>query len=492
MILVGLILLPLIGGLALPLVARFAPGAEDRPVRLATLGVMAAQAALAVAALFGAGAGDGRWLALHRTPWASGVGIELHLAGDGLSLGLVTLTAALGAVSTLASWREIRRRVVLFHLCICGTVTAATGVFLSFDLLLFVFFWEGMLVPAFILIALYGHGARERSALKFLIYNQVGGLALIAAVLAMGAGASPPVFDAFALAEVERSPAAALWLLLGMSAAFLVKLPAVPVHGWLPDAHTDAPTAGSILLAGVLLKTGAYGLYRFPPMLFPEAMVQVAPYAMALGLAGILYGGLLACGQTDAKRLIAYTSVSHMGFVLMGIFALNPLARTGAAVEMFAHAFSASALFLVVGALHARLGTHRMDALGGLQATAPRLAGGFAFFAAAALAMPGTANFVGEALVILGTFQVAWPLGLGAAAALVLSVVYATLLLRNTVFGEPATRPTEDADLREAAAMLALAAAVLVVGLQPQMLIELLTPAQEAVGRALEAASGGG
>jgi NADH-quinone oxidoreductase subunit M len=470
--LVALLLLPFLGGLA-------ALGAgRRRPLvaRGVAFGALLLTSALGLTLLAG-GAADGPWLAEVDAPWSRGLGVRFHLVADGFALALASLSGGLGALGVLASWREIQTRLGLFHLAVCWTVAAAIGVFLAADLLLFITFWEAMLAPAFVLIALFGHGAAERSALKFLIYNQVGGIGLIAATMALVAGAETLTFDAYALAETPRSPAVQVALLLGFSLAFLVKLPVIPIHGWLPDAHTDAPTAGSILLAGVLLKTGAYGLYRFAPLLFPDAAAALAPAALGLGVAGALYGGLVACGQRDAKRLIAYTSIGHMGFVLAGTFSPSPLARAGAGVEMFAHAFSSSALFLMVGALRERTGTTDMRALGGLQARAPRLAAGFGFFAAAALAMPGTANFIGEALIIVGVFQDAPVAAVLLASALVLSVVYATRLLRSTVFGEGAGEaPLADAGRREMAGAAALAVLVLGFGLQPQILLDAIRP----------------
>ncbi len=252
------------------------------------------------------------------------------------------------------------------------------------------------------------------------------------------------------MAERQIPHGVQVLLLLGFAGAFLVKLPVPPLHAWLPDAHTQAPTAGSILLAGLLLKTGAYGLFRFPPMLFPEGFATLAPFGLALGAFGSIYGALLACGQTDAKRLVAYTSVAHMSIVLMGICGGVYFSLMGAGVEMVAHAFSASALFLLIGALYDRTGTRDLRELGGLQQNAPRFAAAFAVFFSAALAMPGTANFLGEALVITGMFQVNWIFASITLISLVVSVVYATRLFKRVVFGTSRrTAALEDLTLRE-------------------------------------------
>lgn len=476
MALIALIALPFALGLLSLALARVSV-ALTRWVTLAGLMLISA---LAIP-LLSAAPQDGPWLQIYNQPWLPSLGASWLFAGDGLSVSLALTSCLLGALCVAVSWQEIGKRVGLFHLCICWTVAACNGVFFAMDLILFIFFWEAMLVPSFLLIALYGHEKRESAAMKYLVFNQAGGIALIAAVLATGALVDPINFSAFQLSELDLSYDLQFWALLGFSAAFLVKLPTVPLHAWLPDAHTQAPTAGSILLAGLLLKTGAYGLYRFPALLFPDAAADLTPYMLYLGALSAIYGGVLAAGQSDGKRLVAYTSVAHMGFVLMGIFAATPLALTGAGVEMIAHALSASALFLMMGVLQERTGTRELGALGGLQRRTPRLALALSFFVVAALAMPGTANFVGEALVIFGVFQVRWPVAVAAAFGLILSVVYATKLLQGTVFGRPdEDHPLADLNARELAQAVPLILGILAIGLQPQWLINILEPSVDA------------
>lgn len=474
MALTALVLLPFVGGL----LALIAPRAGRDAERFLTITVMALTlVALALALLDG---GDGRWLALFRMDWAPAFGISIIFALDGLSAVLIAISAGLGLVCVLISW-HVKKAPGLYHATLCWTVAASNGVFLSFDLLVLAFFWEAMLVPSFLLISIWGHGDREAAALKFLVFNAVAGLGLLAAVFWMGAIADPITFDAFVFEQMELPHGVQVWLLLGFALAFMVKLPAPPFHAWLPDAHTQAPTAGSILLAGLLLKTGAYGLFRFPPMLFPDALVTLAPYGMILGAFGVVYGAVLACGQTDAKRLVAYTSIAHMSIVLMGVCGGVHFALMGAGVEMIAHAFSASALFLLIGALQDRTGTRDLRELGGLQKTAPGFATAFAVFFSAALAMPGTANFLGEALVITGMFQVNWVFAAIALISLIVSVIYATRLIRGIVFGTPTqVCVTQDLTKRELFPIAVLAAGTLVAGLLPQILIVWLTPAVDA------------
>jgi NADH-quinone oxidoreductase subunit M len=469
------ILLPFFGGFAALLAPRWG---RDRE-RWTTIVVMGATLAVLLGAvLFADG---GRWLAFYRADWAPSFGIQVLLAMDGLSAALLAVSAGLGMICVFISW-HVTHRSGLFHAAICWTVAASNGVFLSFDLLILAFFWELMIVPAFLLIALWGHGDREAAAIKFLVFNAVAGLGLLAAVFWMGATSDPITFDAFELARADYSHTAQVLLLLGFAVAFMVKLPVPPFHAWLPDAHTQAPTAGSILLAGLLLKTGAYGLFRFPPLLFPEGLVTLAPWGMALGAFGVVYGAILACGQTDAKRLIAYTSVAHMSIVLMGVCGGVHFALMGAGVEMIAHAFSSSALFLLIGALQHRTGTRDLRELGGLQKTAPAFATSFALFFAAALAMPGTANFLGEALVITGMFQVNWLFAAIALVSLVVSVVYATRLIGGIVFGEPkpAVQGAPDLYRYELWPIAVLGLCTLLFGLFPQLLIGVLRTAVEA------------
>lgn len=482
MALITMILLPLLGGCA----ALFAPRLGRNAERWLAIAVLAAGlVALAVAV---AGGGDGRWLAISRTAWAPAMGLQLLFAMDGLSAAMLGISLGLGLIAVLVSWKTTENSG-LFHASLLWTVAASNGVFLSFDLLVLAFFWELMVVPSFLLIALWGHGEREAAAMKFLIFNAVAGLGLLGAVFWMAATAPVITFDAFVLAASGIAPAAQVWLLGGFALAFIVKLAVPPFHAWLPDAHTQAPTAGSILLAGLLLKTGAYGLFRFPALLFPDGFHVLAPWGLALGSFGALYGAVMACGQSDAKRLVAYTSVAHMSIVLMGISGGVHFALMGAGIEMVAHAFSASALFLLIGAVYDRVGTRDLRELGGLQRTAPRFAATFALFFAAVLAMPGTANFLGEALVITGMFQVNWVYAAIALTSLVVSVVYATRLLKEIVFGEPRKcAVTVDLSARELTLVVVLGGCTLLFGLLPQLLMVPLSPAVDAAISAIDAA----
>jgi len=485
MILVVLITVFLLGGLLAWLVGGRRP-AWPRWIALAACGIE-----LVLTLSLWPGRATPGWLAEFNRPWIPQLGIQLHLALDGLSLLLVALTAILGLMAVAASWTSIRERAGFYYLQLQLVLAGIMGVFLALDLFLFYFCWELMLIPMYFLIALWGHERRHYAAVKFFIFTQLSGLLMLLSILGLyfahGHSTGEYTFDYPRLLGTTLTPAVAQWLLLGFAAAFLVKLPAVPFHTWLPDAHTEAPTAGSIILAGLLLKTGAYGLLRFAVPLFPGAAAQFAPAAMWLGVVGILYGAVLAFAQTDLKRLVAYTSVSHLGFVLLGIFAGNLLALQGAVLQMICHGLGTGALFLLVGALDDRLHTRDLRRLGGLWGVVPRLGALMLFFALATLGLPGLGNFVAEFLVLLGSFQVSRAAGVAAATGLVAATVYALWMIQQTLHG-PARAPAQPpADLtgRELAALLVLGAALLWLGLYPQPALDAAAPALANLQRAM-------
>jgi NADH-quinone oxidoreductase subunit M len=420
--------------------------------------------------------------------WISSLGIHFHLALDGLSLLLLMLTFFLGIVSVLVSWREIRERVGFFHLNLLWVLAGITGVFLAIDLFLFYFAWELMLVPMYFLIALWGHERRQYASMKFFIFTQLSGLLMLIAILALyfahHAATGVYTFEYEQLLGTPLSSTAAWWMMLGFFVAFAVKLPVIPVHTWLPDAHTEAPTAGSVVLAGLLLKTGAYGLLRFVVPLFPDAARQFAPIAMILAVLGILYGGLLAFGQSDFKRLVAYTSVSHLGFVLLGVFAWNELALQGALVTMIAHGISTGALFVIAGLLQDRMHTRDMDRMSGLWSTVPRLSGTALFFALGSLGLPGLGDFVGEFLVLLGTYRVSLALTALAAIGVLVATFYALRLVQRSFHG-PNLREWKLPDIgaRESLILVPMIIALLWLGLYPVPVLNTFKPAMSALQR---------
>src|SRR5882757_2557465 len=333
MILFSLILILLVGGVSSWIVAR-RHETSARWIAVASVGADL----LVTVGVWIANTGRSRpetrrWLEECNLNWISQFGIRFHLALDGLSLALLLLTYFLGIVAILSSWTEIRQRVGFFHFNLLWVLAGITGVFLAADLFVFYLFWELMLVPMYFLIGIWGHERRIYAATKFFLFTQLSGLLMLVAIISLAVlhhqTTGVFTFDYEQLLNTTLSPRAARLLMLGFFVAFAVKLPAFPFHTWLPDAHTEAPTAGSVILAGLLLKTGAYGLIRFVFPLFPGPSRELAPLMMSVGDIGILYGAVLAFAQTDLKRLVAYTSVSHMGFIILGVFAFNELARQG-------------------------------------------------------------------------------------------------------------------------------------------------------------------
>jgi NADH-quinone oxidoreductase subunit M len=418
-----------------------------------------------------AGAG---WILEYKSTWIAPLGINFHLAMDGLSLLLAALTVLLGICSVACSWKEINNHVGSFHFTLMAALTGILGVFTAMDLFLFYFFWELMLIPMFFLILIWGHENRIYAAVKFFIFTQAGGLFMLLSIIALywiGVGATGQnTFDYPQLQGI--SMVGHFFIIIGFFVAFSVKLPVVGVHTWLPDAHTEAPTAGSVILAGLLLKTGAYGMIRFVLPLLDEASSLLTPLAIVLAVAGIFYGASMALGQKDVKRLVAYTSISHLGFVLLGIFAGTQMAWQGSVVIMLAHGLSTGALFIIIGSLQQRIGTRDMSRMGGLWAMLPRMGSMTLFFALASLGLPGLANFIGEFLVLAGTFQVyPWVAGV-AAFGFVVSSVYSVWIIYR-IFHGPVNKSWKTTDLRfgEMMNLSVLAAALVWIGLFPQTVL---------------------
>jgi NADH-quinone oxidoreductase subunit M len=490
MILAWLVAVPLMGGLLAWLFGRLNASAARWISVIVLLLDLLLLLTLWPPADAGGFAGNGLWLAdLHRQ-WVPQLGIGFHLAMDGLSFLMVALTLFLGLVSVGCSWSEIGEKVGAFHFNLLWVLAGIIGVFLALDLFLFYFFWELMLVPMYFLIAFWGHENRLYASMKFFIFTQLSGLLMLLSILGLyfvhGRATGTYTFDYFQLLGTPLSPVLSFWLMLGFFIAFGVKLPVVPLHTWLPDAHTEAPTAGSVILAGLLLKTGAYGFLRFMIPLFPGALVDFAPVGMALAVAGIFYGAVLAFGQTDLKRLVAYTSVSHMGFVLLGVFAWNGLALQGVVMQMLCHGISTGALFILVGALQERLHTREIGRMGGIWLTAPRMGGVGLVFALASLGLPGLGNFVGEFLVLLGTFRVNGLMAVLASGGFIVAAVYSLWIVQRVFHGQR-DEALNVADLsgREMSVMTVMIVVILWLGLYPQPVFDAADPALRGLQRSV-------
>ena len=482
MILIWLISILLISGLLAGLLERRFPGMA----KWLALGAMLIDLILLIriwldySSDFLTGSQEGMYL-VYKKNWIPSFGIEFHLELDGLSLVMLMLTAFLGVLAILVSWREITRRTGFYYFNLLWALAGIMGVFVAFDLFLFYFFWEIMLIPMYFLISIWGHANREYAAYKFFIYTQLGGLLMLLAILGLyfiqGSQSGTYTFDYWTLLNTSLGSVQAMWLMFGFIIAFFIKLPVLPFHNWLPDAHTEAPTAGSVILAGLLLKTGAYGLLRFVLPFFPEAARSFALPAMILGVCGILYGAKLAFAQTDFKRLVAYTSVSHMGFVVIGIFSFNALALQGVIMQLVAHGLSTGALFILAGILYERTGTRDLEKIGGLWASVPRMGSAGLILVLASLGLPGLANFVAEFMILAGTFSSSWLIAVIAALGLIAAAIYALRIMQKIFFGkekEPAA--FSDLSVRETMTIASVIFFLVYLGLHPMPVIKAVEP----------------
>jgi len=477
MILVVLISILFLGGV----LAWLSEGLSPKAPRVVALAAVVIDL-LVMMPLVGADFGAASWIVQHNAQWIPQFGISFHLAADGLSVLMMVLTVFLGAIAIGSAWDEITERVGFFYFNLLWTLAGVIGVFTALDLFLFFFFWEVMLIPMYFIIAIWGHENKNYAAMKFFIFTQVTGMLMLISILALAYFHYIQFgwfsFDYFDLLKVSTSGAIEMWIMLGFFVAFSTKLPSFPFHSWLPDAHSQAPTAGSVILAGVLLKTGAYGLIRFAVPLFPAASMEFAPIAMTLAVISILYCAKVAFAQSDIKRLIAYTSVSHMGFVMLGIYAWNEQALQGAVMTMLAHGLSAAALFMLAGGLQHRIHTRDMDHMGGFWAKVPRLSFVALFFSIAALGMPGLGNFVGEFLALLGAFKANITLTVAAAFGLIFASVYSLWVIQKVFHGDYRNADFDDSHLsdlsrREMFYFGAMMVGLIWMGMYPQSFLDL-------------------
>jgi NADH-quinone oxidoreductase subunit M len=436
------------------------------------------------------------WQYEFRAPWIPSFGISLHLGVDGLSIVMLLMASGLGLAAVVCSWTEVQHNPGVFYLNLLWNLAGSIGVFMALDLFLFYSLWEMMLVPLYFLIALWGQNAptgrgRIYAANQFFIFAQASGLMLLFSVISLVVihyhETGLLSFDYDVLKTTQLSWEAEWLLMLGFFIPFAVKLPVVPLHGWLADTHAHAPTAGSVDIAGILIKTAAFGMLRFALPLFPHASREFAPVATVIGLVAIYYGAVLACSQFDVKRLVAYINISSMGFVLIAIYSGSVMAMQGAILQMLAHALSAAALFILWGELYRRLRTRDLRRMGGLWSRIEVLPGLALFFVAASLGLPATGNFIGEFLILLGVYRTDPITAVIAAGGGVLALVYSLRLFQLAFFGSgPAGGDTSSLagpQVRELTLIGSLAIALLVLGLYPQPALNLTRGSVIAVQR---------
>lgn len=413
---------------------------------------------------------------VERVAWMPTFNIQYAVGVDGISLLLVLLTTLLCPFCVLCSWKSITTRVRSFMAMILLVEGAMIVVFTALDLFLFFMLWEVTMIPMYFMIILWGGPQRIAAGIKFVLYSLSGSLILLLAILALFVEGGR-TFDIVVLTGQTYSPDVQFWIFLAFFLAFAIKLPMLPFHTWLPDAHSEAPTAGSVILAGVLLKMGGYGFLRFCLPMFPDASVTFAPFILWLSVAGILYGGYMALAQSDLKKLVAYSSVSHMGFVTLGIFVFNNHGIQGAILQMVNHGITTGALFLAVGQLYDRTHSRAIQDYGGLQKTMPRFVALFCLFSVASFGLPGTCNFIGEFLVLVGTSHESYVKVILAMGGIVLAAAYMLWMLQRVVLGQPKTHAISqlsDLSIRELATVIPLAILVLWIGVYPSPLMEMM------------------
>ena len=431
-------------------------------------------------------------------PWITSPPIHYHMGVDGLSVFLVILTTFLTPISILASWNSINHRVKEFFITLLMLEVGVVGVFLSLDLFLFFLFWEIMLIPMALLIGIWGHDRRIYAAVKFVLYTMAGSILMLVGILWLYNATG--TFDLVQIqAALQNNPkilgssggvsATEILLFLAFFVAFAIKVPLFPLHTWLPDAHVEAPTAGSVILAGVLLKMGTYGMMRFCLPLFPLASRRAAPYVAVLAIIGIIYGALVAMVQPNLKKLVAYSSVSHLGFVVLGIFSFNAIAMQGAIYQMLAHGITTGALFLLVGMLYDRRHTFEIKQYGGLATPMPRLSAFFLFVALASLGLPLLNGFVGEYLILLGTYIVHWQWSAWASTGVILSACYLLWSYQRVFLGDITVEKNKtlpDTSMRERFILATMSVIILWMGVNSPFLTRRTATATDTIRKSMD------
>jgi NADH-quinone oxidoreductase subunit M len=479
------------------LVILLLPGGRPNPIRWTAVVAAAITFLLSLAMLTRFQPGDPNLQLVVRLPWirVAGWEIEYHLGVDGLSLLLVLLTTFLTPIALVSAWTAVEERVKEFMVFFLLLEIGMVGVFLAQDLFLFYIFWEFTLVPMYFLIGIWGGPRRIYAAIKFFLYTMAGSVLMLLAILWLGLrGGTFSVPDLIAGGGIPSE--IQTWLFLAFAAAFAIKVPMWPLHSWLPDAHVEAPTAGSVILAGVLLKMGTYGFLRFNLPLFPQAAVRFAPWMALLAVIGILYGAAVSYAQKDVKKLVAYSSVSHLGFVILGLFALNPQGIEGGILQMVNHGLSTGALFLIVGMIYERRHTREMEAFGGLWKVMPVYGALTLIITLSSMGLPGLNGFVGEFTILLGSFGSTaigspWFAGL-AALGVILAAIYMLYMFQKMFLGpadKPENQALKDLSWREIATLAPIIILIFWIGLYPRPFFSLMAPSVERLVNAVQAAT---
>jgi NADH-quinone oxidoreductase subunit M len=496
-----LILLPSIGALAAVLYSLFPSHREDHYKWIALVTTISTFG-ISLLLLTGLGTNTTAFQFEENVLWIGSIGSRYHVAVDGISLWLVLLTTLLMPIAILSSWTAIHKRQLAYYMFLLILASAMIGVFVSLDLLLFYLFFEASLVPMFFLIGIWGGERRTYAAIKFFIYTNVGSLLMLVAIIALYF--TYHTFDYATLIQAMSSlplaPRPELLLFLAFGLAFCIKVPLFPFHTWLPDAHTEAPTAGSVILAGVLLKMGTYGLLRFNLGLFPNTARVVAPYIMALAIIGIIYGALVAMVQPDVKRLVAYSSVSHMGFVVLGLFSFNELGMQGALYQMLNHGVSTGALFLFVGFIYERRHTRLISEFGGLATPMPWFSTFFVIASLSSIGLPFLNGFVGEFLILIGTWTstfISYPyiFTMLAGTGVIWAAVYMLWMLQRVVFGQVTNNENarlKDLNAREVGLIIPLLFLMFFMGVYPRVFLDRSKASVGAVQNRINGKQGGG
>lgn len=459
-------------------------------IRRVALGTSLAAFVLSYFCFKGFEAGDA-FQYVERVPWIPNFGISYHVGIDGISLLLVMLTTFITPITILSAFNSVRRRVKGFMVALLVMETAMLGVFGALDLFLFYIFWEAMLIPMYFIIGIWGGENRVYASIKFVLFTMLGSLLMLVAIFALyhqgNAQLGYYTTSYLDLATLKLAPATQTWMFLAFALSFAIKVPLFPFHTWLPDAHVEAPTPGSVILAAILLKMGGYGFLRYCLPLFPEAAYRFTPLIVALAVVGIIYGALVAMVQPDMKKLVAYSSVSHLGFVVLGIFALSLQSVSGGIIQMVNHGLTTGALFLLVGMIYERTHTRQIADYGGLASLMPRYAAVFIIVTLASIGLPGLNGFVGEFLIIVGSFNTQPAAAVLAVVGVILSAIYMLWLVHRVFFGQPAVALSRigetgegprlpDLTRREWAVMLPVLAMIVMLGVYPQPFLKRIEP----------------